>query len=58
MKQVQQVAADVSNTIDVDLDAKQTGLMAMLTRMITVVCVVLIIVAAIVAIIVLSGIVI
>lgn len=55
MTQVQKVAADVSNTIDVDLEAKQTGLVAMLTKMITVICIVLIIVAAIVVVIVLSG---
>jgi hypothetical protein len=55
MVQVQQVSADISNIIDAAATAKQTGLVAMLTRMITVICVVLIIVAAIVVVVVLFG---
>lgn len=55
MVQVQKVAADIANTLDADVSAKQVGLVAMITRMITVICVVLIIIAAIVVVIVLFG---
>lgn len=55
MDQVQHVSADIANTIDADFSAEQTGIVAMLTRMITVICIVLIIVAAIVVVVVLFG---
>lgn len=57
MAQVQQVSADISNVIDASFSAKQTGIIAMITRMITVICVIIIIVVAIVVVVVLFGIV-
>lgn len=55
MTQIQKVSADIANTLDSDMSAKQTGIIAMITRMITVICVVLIIIAAIVVVVVLFG---
>lgn len=55
MTQVQKVSADIANTLDSDMSAKQTGIIAMITRMITVICIVLIIIAAIVVVVVLFG---
>lgn len=55
MAQVQQVSADISNVIDASFSAKQTGIIAMITRMITVICIVIVIVVAIVVVVVLFG---
>jgi hypothetical protein len=57
MAQVQQVSADISNVIDASFSAKQTGIVAILARMVTVICIIIIIVVAIVVVVVLFGIV-